>query len=226
MNVTILVRLAAAAVATLTLLFVPAQSASAAPSVTAGACPDVEVVFARGTGESPGVGYFGDAFVDSLRAKIGPKSMGVYGVNYPATADFPTALTGIEDASNHIEHTALTCPNTKMVLGGFSQGAAVMGFVTAAAIPEGAPADTPQPMPPDVANHVAAVVLFGKPSNRFMNQFGQPTIVIGPLYVPKTTELCAPGDPVCSDGGDFAAHNSYVDDGMVDQAATFAASRV
>ena len=226
MNVTILVRLAAAAVATLTLLFAPAPSASAAPSVTAGACPDIEVVFARGTGESPGVGYFGDAFVDSLRAKIGPKSMGVYGVNYPATTDFPTALTGIEDASNHIEHTASTCPNTKMVLGGFSQGAAVMGFVTAAAIPEGAPADTPQPMPPDVANHVAAVVLFGKPSNQFMNQFGQPKIVIGPLYVPKTTELCAPGDPVCSDGGDFAAHNSYVDDGMVEQAATFAASHV
>lgn len=209
-----------------TLLFAPAPSASAAPSVTAAGCPDVEVVFARGTGEAPGVGYFGDAFVDSLRAKIGSKSMGVYGVNYPATADFPTALAGIEDAANHIEHTASTCPNTKMVLGGFSQGAAVMGFVTAAAIPEGAPADTPQPMPPDVANHVATVVLFGKPSNQFMNQFGQPTIVIGPLYVPKTTELCAAGDPVCSDGGDFGAHNAYVDNGMVDQAAAFAASHV
>src|SRR5271163_1968579 len=100
----------------LTLLFVPAPSASAAPSVTAGGCPNVEVVFARGTGESPGVGYFGDAFVDTLRPKLGGKSLGVYGVNYPATMDFPTALDGIDDAGNHVEQTAANCPNTKMVL--------------------------------------------------------------------------------------------------------------
>ncbi len=184
------------------------------------------MVFARGTGEALGTGFFGDAFVDSLRSKIGTKSMGVYGVNYPATVDFPTALEGIDDAANHIGHTASTCPNTKMVLGGFSQGAAVMGFVTSAALPDGAPADAPKPMPPDVANHVAAVALFGTPSSQFMNQVGAPTMTIGPLYVPKTTQMCAPGDPVCADGGDFAAHNSYVDDGMIDQAASFAASHL
>ena len=73
---------------------------------------------------------------------------------------------------------------------------------------------------------MAAVTLFGMPSSHFMTQFGQPTITIGPLYVAKTDELCAAGDPVCSDGGDFAAHNSYIDNGMVDQAAGFAASHV
>jgi cutinase len=201
-------------------------SASAAPSVNSPGCPNVEVVFARGTGEAPGVGYFGQAFVDALRSKVGGKSVGGYAVDYPATMDFPTALAGISDAGNHVEQMAASCPSTKMVLGGFSQGAAVMGFVTSAAIPDGAPADAPKPMPPDVANHVAAVTLFGTPSNGFMNQVGAPPIVIGPLYVPKTTELCADGDPVCAGGGDFAAHNSYVDNGMVDQAATFAASHV
>jgi cutinase len=201
-------------------------SASAAPSVNAPGCPNVEVVFARGTGEAPGVGYFGQAFVDALRSKVGGKSLGVYGVDYPATMDFPTGLAGISDANNHVEQMAASCPSTKMVLGGFSQGAAVMGFVTSAAIPDGAPADAPKPMPPDVANHVAAVALFGTPSIGFMTQIGAPPIVIGPLYVPKTTELCADGDPVCSGGGDFAAHNSYVDNGMVDQAATFAASHL
>jgi len=208
------------------LLTIPAPSVSAAPSATSAACPDVEVVFARGTGEAPGAGFFGDAFDDSLRSKIGTKSMGVYAVNYPASPDFPTALVGIQDAANHITQMAASCPQTKEVLGGFSQGAAVMGFVTSAAIPDGAPSEVPQPMPPDVANHVAAVALFGTPSSRFMTQFGQPTIVIGPQYVAKTTELCAAGDPVCSDGGDFGAHNSYVDNGMVDQAASFAASHL
>jgi cutinase len=74
-----------------------------------------------------------------------------------------------------------------MVLGGFSQGAAVMGFVTSAAVPDGAPSNAPKPMPPDVANHVAAIALFGTPSNRFVNSIGAPPIVIGPLYAAKTT---------------------------------------
>lgn len=227
MKATVLVRVGGAALlSACALLTASVPSATAAPSANAGACPNVEVVFARGTGEAPGVGYFGQAFVDALRSKVGAKSLGVYGVNYPATMDFPTALDGIDDAGNHVKQMAGSCPNTKMVLGGFSQGAAVMGFVTSAAIPDGAPADAPKPMPPDVANHVAAVALFGAPSNGFMTQVGAPPIVIGPLYAPKTTELCAAGDPVCSAGGDWAAHNAYADNGMVDQAATFAASHL
>jgi hypothetical protein len=193
------------------------------PSASAQPCPDVEVVFARGTTEDPGVGPTGQAFVDDLRARLGAKSMGVYAVDYPATLDFPTAITGIRDASAHIESTAANCPNTKMVLGGFSQGAAVMGFVTANVIPDGAPDGVPNPMPPDVASHVAAVALFGKPNARFMRTINQPQIEVGPLYAAKTIDLCVPEDFVCSSGRDFNAHTEYADDGMVDQAADFAA---
>jgi cutinase len=201
-------------------------SLSAPPWVSADPCADVEVVFARGTGEPPGVGEVGQVFIDALRSKVRGKSLGVYGVNYPATVDFRTALDGIDDAGHRVEHLSAVCPNTKMVLGGFSQGAAVMGFDTSGAIPDGAPADAPKPMAPDVANHVVAVALFGTPSQRFLNAIGAPPITIGPLYLPKTTELCAPGDPICSDRGDWAAHNAYTNDGMVDQAASFAAGRL
>src|ERR1700752_3037647 len=83
------------------------------PSASAQPCPDVEVVFARGTTEDPGVGPTGQAFVDSLRARVGTKSMRVYPVNYPATTDFPTALDGIKDASAHVRSTAAACPNTQ-----------------------------------------------------------------------------------------------------------------
>jgi cutinase len=197
------------------------------PSASAEGCPDVEAIFARGTTETPGVGGIGQAFVDSLQSKVGPKSFGVYAVDYPASTDFHTALDGIKGAGDHVESMAASCPKTKMVLGGYSQGAAVMGFVTSAAIPDGVDAaDVPKPMPPNVANHVAAVTLFGAPSNRFMDTVGAPQAVIGPLYQPKTLELCAPDDPVCSDGGDWAAHAAYADDGMVDQAANFAASHL
>jgi len=197
------------------------------PSASAEGCPDVEAVFARGTTEAPGVGAIGQAFVDSLQSKVGPKTFGVYAVDYPATTDFPTAVDGIRDAGNHVESIAASCPKTKMVLGGYSQGAAVMGFVTSAAIPDGVDAaDVPKPMPLDVANHVAAVTLFGTPSTRFMDTVGAPPVVIGPQYQPKTLELCAADDPVCSDGGDWAAHAAYADDGMVDQAANYAASHL
>jgi cutinase len=197
------------------------------PPASADPCPDVEAVFARGTGEPPGIGRIGQAFVDSLRSKTGGRSLGVYPVDYPASTDFPTALDGIKDAGNHVESMATNCPKTRMVLGGFSQGAAVMGLVTSAAIPDGVDAaDVPKPMPPDVADHVAAVTLFGTPSNRFMDMVGAPPIVIGPLYQPKTVELCATDDPVCSNGGDWAAHNSYADAGMVEQGANFAANHL
>ena len=203
------------------MLTAPVAPASAEP------CPDVEVVFARGTSEPPGLGEVGERFVDSLRARAGARSLAVYPVDYPASTDFPTALDGINDAGAHIESMAVSCPKTSMVLGGYSQGAAVMGFVTADRVPDGAHAvEIPQPMPPAVADHVVAVTLFGKPSEQFMNTIGQPAIAIGPGYAAKTIDLCIPNDPVCSGAGDFFAHGQYVETGMVDQAADFAASHL
>jgi len=225
----------AAAVATwATLLSAPLPSASAGP------CPDVEVVFARGTSEAPGVGGVGQAFIDSLNSQAGGKSVGVYPVNYEASSDFSsgidfamTVVDGIRDASSHIESMAANCPNTREVLGGYSQGAAVAGFVTSAAIPPEVPAQfvplVPQPMPPGVANHVAAVVLFGSPSNDFLRAHGSPPITIGPLYVPKTIQLCAPGDTICNgdpNGGLTAAHGAYPVNGMVGQGAAFTVGRL
>ncbi len=113
------------------------------------------------------------------------------------------------------------------MLGGYSQGAAVAGYVTSAAVPPGVPAAAvPKPMSPDIANHVAAVTLFGTPSDQFLGQYGAPPIVIGPLYKPKTLELCTQGDPVCGGGNDAAAHVLYAANGMTNQAADFAASHL
>jgi cutinase len=198
------------------------------PFAHAAGCPDAEVLFARGTTEDPGVGPTGQAFVDGLRARVGGKSLGVYAVDYPATTAFSTAVDGITDARTHILTTVANCPNTKMVLGGFSQGAAVMGFVTASTVPDGVTAaDVPAPMPPDVANHVVAVALFGKPSVRFMNVIKDPAVTIGALYAGKTIDLCNDNDLVCDPhGSSFSAHNEYTDAGLVDQGATYAATQL
>lgn len=203
--------------------------ACAIPFASADPCPDVQVVFARGTDDPPGLGSTGQTFVDSLRPRVGGKSLDVYPVNYPATHDWTNAgEEGIRDASAHVVSMAHDCPNTKMVLGGYSQGAAVMGFVTSAAVPAGIdPATVPKPMDPEVANHVSSVVLFSLPSEKAMNFFGEPPVVIGPLYQAKTIQVCAPGDPICSDGMNFAAHDTYSSNtAMIDQGAAFAASRL
>jgi cutinase len=207
------------------------------PTASAGPCPDVEIIFARGTGEAPGVGGVGQAFVDAVRSQAGDRSVAVYPVNYAASGDFNdragvvrTVSDGVRDESNHIQATAQNCPNTRMVLGGYSQGAAVTGFTTADTPPAGVPAsEVPPPMPPGVADHVAAVALFGKPSPAFLQTFGAPSIDIGPLYAPKITDLCAPGDTICDDspgGAPSVAHALYPVDGLVTQAATFVVGRL
>lgn len=212
----------------------------AIPESSAQPCPDVEVVFARGTSEPPGVGGVGQAFVDALRGQTGNRSVEVYPVNYAASSDFSagvdfarTVVDGIRDAANHIEATANNCPATRMVLGGYSQGAALAGFVTSATIPAQVPAEfvsyIPQPMPKSVADHVAAVALFGKPSDQFMKEYGIPPVAIGPLYADKTIQLCADGDTICNGapgGGPTLAHASYGMNGMAGEAATFVSGRL
>jgi cutinase len=195
-------------------------------------CPDVEVVFARGTLEPPGPGATGQAFVDALTARLPNQSVDVYGVNYPASLDFSQAVDGVVDASNKVLDTANTCPSTKIVLGGYSQGAAIAAYITADSIPPDypLPEGITGPLPANVARHVAAVTLFGKPSSGFLNlvDHSAPPINIGHLYVAKTDDLCAPEDPVCSSGEGFsrAAHSAYRFNGMTDQAADFAAAKI
>jgi hypothetical protein len=232
MMITPVVRAAGAAVVTVAgLIGVPATPASAAP------CPDVELVYARGTSEPVGIGQVGQAFVDALRAKVPTKSVDVYAVNYLASNQFgdrmmfaQSVVDGVRDAGAHVQATSVNCPNTRIVLGGFSQGAVVAGFVTSAVVPDGVPPElVPAPLAPQVADHVAAVTLFGMPSAAWMQSFGAPPVVIGPLYTDKTIQLCSPGDTICDGtpaGLPSLAHLTYGMNGMVDQAATFAANRL
>jgi cutinase len=210
-----------------------ASLAGSVPSASAAgdACPSVEVVFARGTLEAPGVGATGQAFVDALNARLPGRTVEAYGVNYPASLEFGQAVDGIADASNRIELIAASCPNTKIVLGGYSQGAAVAGYTTTDTVPAGfaLPAAISGPMPATIAPHVVAVVLFGTPDSWFLNLVAHdaPPVAVGQLYTAKTIQLCATGDPVCFPGGlDRSAHSSYKSNGMPEQAADFAARQV
>ena len=186
------------------------------PAASADPCADVEVVFARGTNEPAGPGYIGQAFAGSLGAQLPGRSLAVYAVNYPASTDYLTSsAAGSDDASAHVENLVAACPNTRIVLGGYSQGAAVTELSTAA-------------MPPSVADHVAAVALFGRPSSAYSASLvdGAALPTITAPYASKTIDLCLPEDPVCSSGANMMAHVSYIPAGLANQAATFAAERI
>lgn len=184
------------------------------PSAAADQCPGSEVVFARGTGEPPGVGGVGQAFIDALQSQLPGQSVDVYPVNYPATDDYRnSSAVGADDATAHVTSMVANCPNTRIVLGGYSQGAAVTDSVT-------------DSLSPQTANHVAAVALFGNPTSSYAaSLFGAPLPTLNPAYRPKTIDLCTPDDIICAEGGNMVAHLMYVP-AMSDEAATFVANRL
>lgn len=207
------------------------------PTAGSQPCPDIGVVFARGTAEPPGLGGVGQRFVDALRAQAFPRTVGVHGVNYPASSNFSggaafklNVVEGVRDETNHVRGVLSVCPNTQMVLGGYSQGAVVTALATSGVLPSGlGPEVAPPAIPGDAVDDVAAVVLFGTPAGWSAEKYGASAIDVGPAFAAKALELCAPGDTVCSGApasGSSAPHQQYAVNGMADQAAAFAVGKL
>ncbi len=216
----------------ITAAVVVAAAALIAPSVVPGttalvpsasaACPAVEVIFARGREESPGVGVLGNAFISALRSKSN-KNINVYAVRYPADNEIDV---GANDMSGHIQDMMNNCPDTRLVLGGYSLGAAVTDVVLAL------PFDFfgfKAPLPPGADLHIAAIALFGNGI-----AWVGPITNFNPLYRERTIELCHGADPICNPADpdtwedNWPAHlaRAYIDAGMANQAADFVAGRI
>ncbi len=203
------------------LLVLPTVTAVGVPTASA-ACPAVEVVFARGRLEPAGPGQIGNAFVSALRQKSG-KNVNLYAVRYPADNQVDV---GANDMSARVQSTMASCPDTRIVLGGYSLGAAVTDV--ALAVPFSF-FGFDNPLPPDAESHIAAVALFGNGS-----AWAGPIGSFSPAYRERTIELCHGADPICNPADpntweknwtDHAA-KAYIDAGMVNQAADFAAGRL
>ena len=108
----------------------------------------------------------------------------------------------------------------------YSQGAFVIDLITA--IPLSITGFNPAPMPPEIANRVAAVAVFRNPSARYVG----PATAVSPLYGRKAIDLCNSGYRVCTRGGGMSPpqrdemfsrpHVQYLQSGMPSQAAAFA----
>ena len=203
------------------LLVTPAVTTVGIPTASA-ACPAVEVIFARGRLEPAGPGQIGNTFVSALRKKSG-KNVNLYAVRYPADNQIDV---GANDMSARVQSTMASCPDTRIVLGGYSLGAAVTDV--ALAVPF-AFFGFDNPLPPDAEQHIAAVALFGNGS-----AWAGPIGAFSPVYRERTIEMCHGADPICNPADpntweenwtDHAAR-AYIDAGMVNEAADFAAARV
>ncbi|MGB0436295.1 MAG: cutinase family protein, partial [Mycobacterium sp.] len=124
---------------------------------------------------------------------------------------------GANDASAHIQYMMANCPGTRLVLGGYSQGAAVIDIISAVPFPA---IGFNNPLPPNAPDFVAAIAVFGNPTAKA----GLP-LTVSPIWGGRAIDLCTLNDPICSGGEDVAAHSNYVP-GMTNQAAAFVAARV
>ncbi len=189
-----------------------------ASSAHAAECPDIEVVFARGSGETPGLGITGTPLVRNLASRLPGRTVTSYAVNYAAALNQSSAGAGATDMTQHVVQRAQTCAETQFVLGGYSQGASVTDIALGISSTLG----RGQAIPADLAPRVAAVVVFGNPlglSRRTIEGSSQ-------LYGSKAKSYCNTGDPVCGGGGNVLAHLTYASNGSVADAATFAAGKL
>ena len=144
------------------------------------------MIFGRGMSDPPGPGPLGAAFADSLRSKVGGRSVGVYGVNYPADV-IGRGHRRCRRRDQSRQRLTANCPATKVVLGGFSEGAAVIDMLAGANQPrlDAVPRSTPYPYVGDVLpasaplprcplalnDHVAAMAVFGNPLGKVRGPF-------------------------------------------------------
>lgn len=188
----------------------------------AATCAPAEVVFARGRMEPPGPGQVGAAFVTALRQLRGP-NIGLYPVNYPADTQVDM---GANDMSRRVQWLARNCPATKIVLGGYSLGAAATDLVIAVPI---SAFTFNSPLPRGADQHIAAVALFGNGSN-----WALPITALSPTYQNRTIDLCHSDDPICNPSSPYKWRSEwqdhlapgYIKSGMVNQAAKFVAARL
>jgi cutinase len=166
------------------------------PTTKGMTCPDLAVIFARGTKEPGNMGFLaGPPFTTALQNYANGSSLAVQGVSYPASvAGFLEGGSSIGAAVMAVMANATheACPKARIVMAGYSQGAQVvrkaLDMVGAGAAPQ-------------VVN---SVVLFGDPRNGT----AVPAVDAGRVFV-----ACHEGDNICQ-GGDLIlpAHLSYSSD--------------
>ncbi|KAJ0152673.1 Acetylxylan esterase 2 [Colletotrichum tanaceti] len=194
----------------------------------------VHMIVARASTERPGTGVIGRV-ASNIQAQI-PGSE-IEAVDYPAELNpyAPSQQAGVKAMTKLVKDYAAACPQSKMVLLGYSQGAHVTADILCGASGNGGSTAT-QPQGADVTDKIAAVVLMGDPShvkgqayNRGTSQndgmFPRQNTAGCDAVAKKMVSYCNTGDPFCDKGRSLQVHLRYVQsDG--DKATQFVVSQV
>ncbi|KAF7914443.1 uncharacterized protein EAF01_000849 [Botrytis porri] len=179
------------------LLLPPSVFAAPTGSIEARACSDVTVIFARGTTEIGTLGtVVGPPFLSALKSALGSSSVTMNGVNYPA--DIPGFLqggdpTGSKTMASMVTSTLSSCPDTKVVISGYSQGGQLVH-------------NAAKLLPADTTAKISSAVIFGDPDNGDAVQG---------VSADKTDIICHAGDNICQGGSlILMAHLTYGMDTM------------
>ncbi len=208
------------------LVAAPLTYAAQAPG---NACPDVEVIGARGSTERPGFGVLLGPLARQITADV-PQTVRSTPVDYPASlgAYQSSVRQGVADLAATMADTAADCADTRFVLMGYSQGANVIGDALAGR------GRTAPAVPGDLADRVAAVLLFGDPTFTAGEPFNAGDGTRNGIFArgegeldafaDRTQSFCNRNDRFCQGGTSLAAHLNY--NQFVDDATEFVAARV
>ncbi|KAF5315425.1 hypothetical protein D9619_007285 [Psilocybe cf. subviscida] len=186
-------------------------------------CTAVHIIAARASTEPPGAGIIG-----ALVAQVQSQSSQSVSTNSPV---YPATLTDYADSSaagtaavkTLLTNQANACPNQKIVLVGYSQGAHIIGDAIAGG--GGGVGLGPQtnPVPASIANRVVAVIQMGDPRHLAFQSFNKGTSIRDGLFPrlssqqysatlkPRIQSYCDFGDPFCDGGLLTSVHLTYLD---------------
>ncbi|KAF8151721.1 cutinase [Crassisporium funariophilum] len=198
-------------------------SADASPvAAPTSPCAAVHIIAARASTEAPGAGIIG-AVVQQVQRQS-RQTVSTANVNYPATlTNYPSSSAqGTAATKTLLTSQANNCPDQKIVLVGYSQGAHVIGDAVAGGGGGALGAQT-SPVSATIANRVVAIVQMGDPRHNPGKSYDEGTSRRSGLYPrlasqeysatlqPRINSFCDNGDTFCDSGLSVAVHLSYLD---------------
>ncbi|KAJ9154818.1 Acetylxylan esterase [Pleurostoma richardsiae] len=184
-------------------------------------CPPIHVLAARETTAPPGFGS-AQALVD-LILKVFPRAT-AQAIDYPAAggANYSESVSlGIVAVLSQMQLVSARCPDTILVMHGYSQGAQIMDDAFCGG-PDGSslPETPPSLVSPSISAKVAAIIFMGDPrhvvglpynvGNATEPGFAaRPVGFQCPAFSSRIQSYCDSPDPFCAKGDDAATHQGY-----------------
>jgi len=185
-------------------------------------CADVAIITARASTEAAGEGITGNLVTQIINTST--QNISRASVSYPATLNNynSSSLQGINALKSQLTTEVTNCPNEKIVLLGYSQGAHVVLDVLGGGQGGSLGTATP-PIASNISSHVTVVATFGDPrhvtnqafdlgtstrNGRFPRSATQLQVLSG--FASRISAWCDANDTFCASGTSTQVHLTYL----------------